>query len=214
MAMLKSYVLVLPVATLCCLGCAPRGWGGLKGQPGDPDLMFQEGANRPPTANTLYSMARIVRAQGKEGVYRFVLQRIIRDHPTFLPAYCDLAELEARQSRFDAAMETLAAGLRVSPGDPILINDTGMCLLLMQAYEKSLEYFLKATTINPDDASYRANMAVALGMMGRYDESLSLYKQVVPASEAHHNLGVISSARKDLERAEKEFARARELEQN
>jgi hypothetical protein len=55
------------------------------------------------------------------------------------------------------------------------------------------------------DARYRGNMALALGMLGRYEESLSLYQQVVSPSDAHFNLAVICDARKDPARAEQEY---------
>jgi hypothetical protein len=34
-------------------------------------------------------------------------------------------------------------------------------------------------------------MAVALGLMARYEESLSLFKQVLPEDQANHNLSVL-----------------------
>jgi Flp pilus assembly protein TadD len=46
----------------------------------------------------------------------------------------------------------------------------------------------------PENAKYRANMAVALGLMGRYEESLSLFKQVLPKDQANHNLSVLREA--------------------
>ncbi len=203
--------LVLAVA-LSLGGCAARdNWEGLGDGLSDADRLFQEGESRPPTAATLYAMARIVKGQGKESVYRFILERIINEYPHFVPAYCDLAELSARQSRFDAAIETLSAGLRVSPDDPVLINDIGICWLLKKNYERSLAYSTQAAALGPGDVSYRANMAVALGMLGRYEECLSLYKQVVPEWDAHYNLAVLCEARKDVGRAAEEYRKAREL---
>ena len=52
------------------------------------------------------------------------------------------------------------------------------------------------------------NMAVALGMMGRYPEALALYQQVLPAGEAHYNLGVLCDARHDTARATQEYRAA------
>lgn len=205
--------LLLSVLALSLGGCiTENGWKVPGDGPSHADrLLFEEGGNRPPSAATLYSMARIVRAQGKESIYQFMLERIINEHPRFIPAYCDLAEVYASQSDFDAAIETLAAGLRVSPNDPILINDIGMCWLFKKDYVRSLEYFRQAAALAPEDASYRANMAVALGMLGRYEESLSLYEQVIPVWDAHYNLAVLCAARKDDVRAAEERRKARQL---
>ena len=53
-------------------------------------------------------------------------------------------------------------------------------------------------------------MATSLGLLGRYDEALSLYEQVIPILDAHHNLAVISEVRGDDDRAAKERASAGE----
>jgi hypothetical protein len=47
----------------------------------------------------------------------------------------------------------------------------------------------------PENVKYRANMAVALGLMGRDEESLSLFNQILPEDQAKHNLSVLQEAR-------------------
>ncbi len=160
----------------------------------------QEG-DRPPTARTLYAMARILGAQGRDEECAFVLSRIIRQHRSFMPAYCDLGELHLRHRRFGDAITTLSAGLDVSPHDPVLLNNLGMCRLLQADYEEALDTFTRAAGIMPQDTRFRANMAVALGMMGRYHEALALYRQLIPEVDARHNLNVLCEARNDTERA-------------
>jgi len=87
------------------------------------DLEFQRQANRPPSAKTLYAMAEILAAQGKDSQSEFVLRRIIREHPQFTLAYNSLAELQVRQRRLNEAIETISCGLRVHSRDPILLNN-------------------------------------------------------------------------------------------
>jgi hypothetical protein len=48
----------------------------------------------------------------------------------------------------------------------------------------------------PENVRYRTNMAVALGLMARYDESLSLFKLVLPEDQAIHNLNVLKQTGK------------------
>ncbi|MBI4602474.1 MAG: hypothetical protein HY721_10995 [Planctomycetes bacterium] len=204
----------LPLLPLAQPGCATGGPTAPAGAlpAGGSDDVFEEGARRAPTAETLYAMARIVAAQGRESVYEFVLKRIIEEHPRFLPAYSDLARLNLSQNRVDGAVETLGAGLRAGPKDQVLLNNLGMCHLLKGHPERALERFSEAAAIDPEATRYRANMAAALGMLGRYEESLSLYSQVVPEADAHHNLAVLCEARKDLARAAEEYRMAAELE--
>jgi len=161
------------------------------------DDPFEQGMNRPPTPKTLYSLAQMFEAQGKDAQADPVLRRIIAIEPRYMPAYCDLAEIQMRQRRIDDAERTLSAGVKFGPREPILLNNRGMCHLLSHDYDAALADFTQATALRPDDARCRSNMAVALAMLGRYDESLSLYTLVMPASDAYHNLAVLCDARGD-----------------
>lgn len=207
-----TLVSVLALVMLPLVGCATdtNQSSMSRSRQTDADAAFDAGANRPPTPRTLYSMARILAAQGRDPQCEMVLSRIIREHPRFMPAYCDLAELQLRNHSIDNAIQTLSAGLSVSPQEAILANNLGMCRMLKGDYDKALSLFTQAAGVNPNDARFRANMAAALGLLGRYDEALSLYEQVIPSPDAHHNLTVISEARGDDARAEKERARAGE----
>ena len=178
------------------------------------DEEFQAGADRPPTAKTLYAMARILASQGKDDQCEFVLGRIINQYPKFVPAYCELAELRVRQRRLGEAVNILKTGLAHWPDDPVLLNNLGMCRMINSEFADALDLFRSACKLEPQSARYRSNMATALGMMGRYDESRALYKQVVPGAEAHHNLAILCRARKDLVRAANEFKQAEALATN
>ncbi len=165
------------------------------------DDQFQRSADRPASPRTLYALAQILQTQGKDSQAEPVLCKIINDEPRFMPAYCDLAEIQMRQRRIDEAANTLSAGLKQSADEPILINDRGMCHLLLHDYEAALGDFVRATALVPDDARYRTNMAVALAMLGRYDEAFATYSLVMPPADAYYNLALISDARGDAMRA-------------
>ena len=201
MAILNWAVSFLSCAVICLLcfgGCSES--GGVKSNMdsvlNNTDLEFQRQANRPPSAKTLYAMAEILAAQGKDSQSEFVLRRIIREHPQFTLAYNSLAELQVRQRRLNEAIETISCGLRVHSRDPILLNNLGMCWIIRREYEKALKMFTMAAGVLPENVRYRANMAVALGLMGRDEESLSLFKQVLPEDQANHNVDVLREARK------------------
>jgi Flp pilus assembly protein TadD len=168
--------------------------------PDSSDDKFQKQANRPPTAKTLYAMANILATQGRDSECASVLKRIVQEHPKFIPAYNRLAELQMRQGRTGAAIETILAGLRINSDDPVLLNNLGMCRIVRGDYEDALEMFTKAAGIMPENAKYRANMAVSLGLTGRDEESLALFRQVLGEDRAAHNLQVLRQARNNAER--------------
>jgi Flp pilus assembly protein TadD len=198
------------LAALFIAGCASsnRPLAPASSDATTPDAEFENGADRPPSARTLYSMAQILEIQGNDPAAEYILHKLVAQYPRFMPGYNDLAELQMRQRRLDEAVTTLTAALRVSPDQAVLVNNLGMCHLFQGEYEQSLRQFTRATALRPDDARYRGNLAMALGMLGRYDESLAVYQQIMPASDAHHNLGVLCQARQDHARADTEFAAA------
>jgi Flp pilus assembly protein TadD len=172
----------------------------------DADDSWYDATDRPPSPNTLYSMARILADQGRGEEAIYVLERIIRDYPNFMPSYIELAEAQMRLRRTDAAISTLAAGLVHAPRDSVILNDLGMVYLIKGDPVQAMEWFRQAASNTPDNVRYRSNMALSLGLMGRYDESLAAYQQVVPAGDAHYNVAVICDARQDSQRASREYA--------
>lgn len=150
-------------------------------------------AVNPPSAELLFAMAKLLAVQGKEEECAYTLHRIISEHPKFLPAYCELAELHLRHGQIAEAEGILRTALEVAPTDPTLENNLALCAVYRKDYTAALEGFTRAAASRPDNAQYRANMAVTLGLMGRYEEALALYKQIVPVKEAYHNLTILCS---------------------
>ena len=172
---------------------------------------FAMATDRAPSAKTLYAMANILHSQGRDPELATVLARIIERYPEFLPAYSDLAEVHLRQQRPGDAIRVLSMGVEVVPEDPVMLNNLGMCWFFSEKYEESLANFLKAAANSPNDKQFRANAALPLAMLGRYDEALALFNQVMDSAEAHYNLSILCEARDDFGRAELEAQKAIEL---
>jgi Flp pilus assembly protein TadD len=148
----------------------------------------------PPSAKTLYALAEILATQGKDKECEFVLRRCVQEHSRFTPAYNSLAELQMRQGRIHEAVDTLTAALQIRPRDPVLLNNLGMCLLLRKEYVRALDHFTRAAGLVPENEKYRGNMAAALGLLGRQEESLALLQQVLPGDKADYNAEVLRKA--------------------
>ena len=157
-------------------------------------VQFDEARNPKPSAKTLVAMASILSTQGKYAESETLLKSAIHEHPSCGPAYNHLAELYMHQGKLDRAVTTLSLGLQQTRRDPRLLNNLGMCLLIRKDYDKALEAFTEAAAIVPRQERYRANMAVALGLLNRHDEAESLLKQVVTEEESRHNLAVLRAA--------------------
>ncbi len=163
--------------------------------PSAADDSFAAGAGRPPTAETSYTFARILVAQGRDRDAIFVLNETIRQHPDFLPAYNEIADVYVRADRIDDAVACLTAALKRAPDDGILLNNLGMCRLLQKKYEQALESFARATKAAPSNPIFRANHATALAFVGRDAEAVSEYQTVVERWQAKENLAIIAKTR-------------------
>jgi len=194
-------------------GCVSQPATKVHNQDTAADAEFEAGAKRKPTAKTMYALAKILATQGRDAEAEVVLNRAIAADPRFLPAYCAMAELQMRQRHIEKAIQVITDGLKQSPSEPILINDLGMCQLVNGDPGAALTAFICASGLAPDDHRYRSNMATALGLLGRYDEAMDLYLEVLSPADAHYNLGVLCEARHDDRRAKWEYQRSAELTQ-
>lgn len=163
--------------------------------PRPEDEEFAEGAGRPASAKTRYAYARILSAQRQDPACDALLSRLIAENPQFMAAYLLQAEVRMRMRRVDAAISTLRSALAISPRDDILLNNLGVCYLMKPDCPGAFQCFAGAAALRPSNARYRANMALALGLLGREDESASLYKMVLSGDDAEYNLALLNSAR-------------------
>lgn len=193
LSLVVSFWIVGFICMFCLGGCSESVIYGhdMDSALNNSEQEFQKQANRPYTSKALFAMADILAIQGRDSECEFVLRRIIQEYPKYLPAYNSLAELQMRQGRTNTAIETIHDAFRINSEDPLLLNNLGICWMVRGDYEKALEMFTGAAGTMPENTRYRTNMAVALGLMARYEESLSLFKQVLPEDQANHNLSVL-----------------------
>jgi len=193
-----SFWIVGLICMFCLGACSESVCSGpdMDSAPNNSEKEFHRQANCPYTSKALFAMADILATQGRDSECEFILRRIIQEYPKYLPAYNSLAELQMRQGRTETAIEIIHDAFRINSEDPLLLNNLGVCWIVRGDYDKALEMFAGAAGIMPENTRYRTNMAVALGLMARYEESLSLFKQVLPEDQANHNLSVLRENRK------------------
>ena len=167
--------------------------------------------DRPPTANTLYQMGKMLAAQNENRAAGAVFTTCIARYPEFIPAYVELADLRAGLRDYDGAIELLEQALDRVPQNAVIHNNLGMLWLLAHNYQRALGEFATAVEHSPVDGRFLANKALALAMTGKYEEALDAYMQVVEAGAAHFNVGLVATARNDAARASYEFQRAKSL---
>jgi len=160
---------------------------------GAPD--WAAAANREPDADSLHAVARLYVAQGRDREAEASLRQVLDRDPGFLPAYEELARLYVRRELLDGAIAALELGLRQDAQDPVLLNDLGLCRLLQHDLRGATEAFTRAAGASPDDTRPRANLALALALLGRDEEALALWQQLLPSAEAAANVALVAASR-------------------
>ena len=156
---------------------------------------FEAGAKTPPKTGTLYSLARILMAQGRDAEAMTVLNNLTQRYPDFLPAYNAKAECHLRGERTQEAIDTLTAGLKRRPQDAVLLNNLGMIWFLEGRYDEALARFDAAAAAEPKEAMYVAKQAMTLAMLGHETQAAALYERVMKYPDARHNLRILAKAR-------------------
>src|SRR5687767_10807464 len=156
---------------------------------------FEAGAKTPPKTGTLYSLARILMAQGRDAEALTVLNNLTQRYPDFMPAYNAKAECHLRGERTQEAVDTLTAGLKRRPQDAVLLNNLGMIWFLEGRYDEALARFDAAAAAEPKEAMYVANQAMTLAMLGHEKQATALYERVMKYPDARHNLRILAKAR-------------------
>jgi tetratricopeptide (TPR) repeat protein len=156
---------------------------------------FEGGPMKPASAETLQLTVRVLAAKGQTAQAGFLLNRMLADHPDYLGTYTEGAEVLLIEGRIEDAIGWLTRGLERMPGQPLLLNDRGVCHLLAADLGCASRDFEAAHAADPRDADFVSNVALARALEGRDDEALRLWNLVVGREEAVSNLRIARAAR-------------------
>ena len=156
---------------------------------------FEGGPMKPATAETMQLTVRVLAAKGQTAQAGFLLNRMLVDHPDHLGTYTEGAEVLLIEGRVDDAIGWLSRGLERMPGQPLLLNDRGVCHLLAANLESAARDFDAAYAADPRDADFVSNVALVRALQGRDEEALRLWNLVISPQEAASNLTIASAAR-------------------
>ena len=197
----QSWVLGIALASSCALsGCRSADKKPAEVAHRDTAEMravdaFDAGAKTPPNTGTLYTLARILMSQGRDGEALTVLNNLTQRYPDFMPAYNAVAECHLRAERTQEAIAVLTAGLKRRPQDAVLLNNLGMIWFLEGQYDQALPQFDAAVAAQPNEAMYVANQAMTLAMLGHDEQAATLYELVMSYPNLRHNLRILAKAR-------------------
>jgi Flp pilus assembly protein TadD len=160
----------------------------------EPDW-FEGGPMRPASAETLQLTARVLASKGDTARAGAVLDRLLREHPDHLGTYTEGAEVLLYEGRINEAVRWLDRGLERFPQHAVLLNDRGLCHLLVPDLAAATKDFEAAYAADKDDADYVANLALVRALAGDEAGARELWRRVVGPEHVEGNLEVARKAR-------------------
>lgn len=171
------------------------GLTGCASTPEQPDDWFEGGPVKSASAETLELTARVLASKGSTAQAGFVIDRLAKEHPDHLGTYTQGAEVLMIEGRFADAIQWLERGLARFPGQPMLLNDRGMCHLLTVNLPAATADFEAAYKADPADADYVSNLALAKALAGDENGATELWNRVLPPADVASNLQIARDAK-------------------
>ena len=145
------------------------------------------------------------------------LERAVEADPGFPEAYVELGRYYGYVGEPALAKATFERWTNRNPDDADMLINAGLTLFDASDFAEAYAFFEKAVEAATEEeqrsgaSTFRAN---ALDMLGRYDEAVAAYEDVIAETpewwEAHANLGICHARNGNMGRAEAAFRRGLE----
>ncbi len=93
--------------------------------------------------------------------------------------------------RHDEARQYYASALKIVPGEPSVLSNLGLSYALSKDLPKAEETLRRAYGSAGADARVRQNLALVVGLQGRFAEAESIARADQPAEEAAANVAYL-----------------------
>jgi Flp pilus assembly protein TadD len=165
-----------------------------------------------PSMETEFNIARLYERQKRLGAARKLYGKMSADNPQNLEVLHRLAVVSTRLGDFEQANGYYQKSLEADPHNADVLADFGYSLHLQGDLEGAEAALRKSLDLSPDNQRTIGNLALVVGLNGRSNESLSLYRQVVGEAKAQANLGYIHVQRGEGDQAIERYDRALTLD--
>jgi Flp pilus assembly protein TadD len=96
-----------------------------------------------------------------------------------------------QMSRHDEARGYYASALKIVPGEPSVLSNLGLSYMLSKDLPKAEEALRQAYASTRADARVRQNLALVIGLQGRFTEAEGIVKADLPPEEAAANVAYL-----------------------
>ncbi len=129
-------------------------------------------------ANTYSAVARLYEQSGRLQEAADSYQKALDDNRNNLAGMLGLARVKSRLDKHDEALALYRRALKAYPENASVYNNVGAYYGSRGMFEKAVKALEQAVRLQPRQANYRANVAVVLVHLQRYNEAYSHLRAV------------------------------------
>jgi Flp pilus assembly protein TadD len=96
-----------------------------------------------------------------------------------------------QMGRHDEARRYYASALKIAPGEPSVLSNLGLSYMLTKELPQAEETLRQAHASTRADARVRQNLALVVGLQGRFAEAETIVKADLPPEEAAANVAYL-----------------------
>jgi Flp pilus assembly protein TadD len=96
-----------------------------------------------------------------------------------------------QMGRHDEARRYYASALKIAPDEPSVLSNLGLSYMLSKELPKSEEILRRAYSGRDVDGRVRQNLALVIGLQGRFSEAEAIVKADLPPEEAAANVSYL-----------------------
>ena len=139
-------------------------------------------------------LAAYGRALADNGNFKLAFDVLSRAHSPENPDWKLLSVQGAvldQMGRHDEARRYYESALKIMPGEPSVLSNLGLSYMLSKDLAKSEEVLRQAYGSQHADARVRQNLALVVGLQGRFSEAETIARADLPPDEAAANVAYL-----------------------
>lgn len=162
------------------------------GQSGQAIAVLQKAiAAAPNDADIQIAYAKALAADGKFSQALTIIERTIQpDRPNWNALLVKGAILD-QMGDHAQARQVYNQALTIAPNRASLHANLGLSYAMTNDLAKAEQHLRKAISLPDATSQIRQNLALVLGLQGRFDEARAIYAQTLPANEVEENMAYI-----------------------
>jgi len=155
-----------------------------------------------------YNFAQVMERNGDVHRAEQSYRKLTAEAPKDARYHQRLGVVQIRQGKAKEGIDTLKKAHDLDQDNIAILNDLGYAYTVEGEYERAEAVLRQAMKLDPRDVRTQNNLAMALGYMGKTEESYNMFRRNADEGTARNNLAYIYAQTGHVDLAVKEYSRA------